>query len=445
MLVAILVSLLVVAPVPAGERPHVYLVIVDGLDARFATPTHMPKLFEVLERPAAHASRLTARAVMPSRTNPNHATLLTGVFPEAHGITGNQYWSREPGDDADKLDKASLIEVQTLFTIAEASAPALVTTAVFGKAKLGRLFAAVPGRQQAADHLWSPGSEFFSMGGSGDDGTMTTALESFAKDEPDLAAVQLAEVDRHGHGYGPESPEYARAVGAADAAIRRLVDRLETTGRWHRSVLIVTADHGFSSVAPTAERPHPVIDLEAAAKAAQATGVHVVSDGPVAHVYAMALRPGATTLGDTAAALTRAAEVFSGLPGVAEVLARLPLPGVRLLAEAHPDWHLAHQRTGELFLVAARGYEFADATDLDSEQHRGNHGGPHEQTIPLFVAGGFPGLRVAPATTPPPSSAAIGRTIAVLLGLPPPKRVDGTALPALPSPVVELLPPGTSY
>jgi arylsulfatase A-like enzyme len=288
--------------------------------------------------------------------------------------------------------------------------------------------------------MWFPGSEFFSMGGAGDDGTMTTALELFAREEPDLAVVQLADVDRHGHGYGPDSPEYARAVGAADAAIRRLVDRLEATGRWPRSVLVVTADHGFSSVAPTAERPRPVIDLGAALRSAGATGVHVVSDGPVAHVYATGLAAAAATVGDTAAALARAAEVFRGLPGVAEVLARLPVPGVRLLAEAHPDWHLGHQRTGELFLVAARGYEFADATDLDDEPHRGNHGGPHEQVIPLFVAGGFAGLRVA-APTAPPSSAAVGRTIALLLGLPPPARVDGSALAALPPPIVALLPP----
>ena len=34
-------------------------------------------------------------ASMPTRTNPNHATLMTGVEPEAHGITGNAFWDRE--------------------------------------------------------------------------------------------------------------------------------------------------------------------------------------------------------------------------------------------------------------------------------------------------------------------------------------------------------------
>lgn len=425
----------------AAERPHVYLVIVDGLDARLATPAHMPRLFEVLRRTGGHASELTAQAVMPTRTNPNHVSLLTGVFPETHGITGNAYWSRRVTDGPDKLQAADLIEVETLFTVAETTAPALTTTAVFAKAKLGRLFAAAPGRQRAPDHLWAPGSEFFSLGGSDDAGTMSTALELFA-DEPDLAVVQLAEVDRTGHARGPDGPEYARAVASADTAIRRLVDRLEEQGRWQRSVLLVTADHGFGTVAPSAERPQPVIQLASALEKAGVTGVHVVADGGVAHVYADALPPQAADVGDTAGTLARVARVASVTTGVAEVLARLPLAGTPLLAERHPDWHLAHQRTGELLLVAGRGYQFVDASDPEDARQRGNHGSPYEQTVPLFVTGGYPARRVAAATSAPPSAAAVGRTIAALLGLRSPKRVDGAPLSpdALPQPFLDVAP-----
>src|SRR5262245_2451956 len=102
----------------AAERPHVYLVIIDGLDARFATAERMPRLFEVLAKPDAHASILTGRAIMPTRTNPNHVSLLTGVYAGTHGITGNSYWSRRPKDEPEKLQAGALIEVQTLFTVA---------------------------------------------------------------------------------------------------------------------------------------------------------------------------------------------------------------------------------------------------------------------------------------------------------------------------------------
>src|SRR5690242_4901621 len=77
---------------PGG--PHVYLIIVDGLGARFATADRMPHLFAALHGDAGRSSFFgAARAVMPARTNPNHVTLVTGVWPDVHGITGNAFWS----------------------------------------------------------------------------------------------------------------------------------------------------------------------------------------------------------------------------------------------------------------------------------------------------------------------------------------------------------------
>src|SRR5262245_14212904 len=113
--VTFVAAVLLASGLAAADRPHVYLVVVGGLDARFAPSERMPKLFEVLRRPDEHASQLTAIAIMPTRTNPNHVSLLSGVFPDVHGVTGNAYWSRKPGKDAEKVDKPELIEVETLF------------------------------------------------------------------------------------------------------------------------------------------------------------------------------------------------------------------------------------------------------------------------------------------------------------------------------------------
>ena len=74
----------------APPRAHVYLVIVDGLDARVADAAHMPRLFDAVAHEPAHSSVFRgAHAVMPARTNPNHVTLLTGAYADAHGVTGN--------------------------------------------------------------------------------------------------------------------------------------------------------------------------------------------------------------------------------------------------------------------------------------------------------------------------------------------------------------------
>src|SRR2546425_4616852 len=107
----LLVSALSAAAAAPPPHPHVYLVIVDGLDARVGDAAHMPRLFDAVAHEPAHSSVFpTAHAVMPARTNPNHVTLVTGVYPEVHGITGNAYWSRTHGAPPEKLEDAALIE-----------------------------------------------------------------------------------------------------------------------------------------------------------------------------------------------------------------------------------------------------------------------------------------------------------------------------------------------
>ena len=112
---------------------------------------------------------------------------------------------------------------------------------------------------------------------------------------------------------------------------------------------------------------------------------------------------------------------------MAEVLARLPGTPATLLDTAHADWRLAHQRVGELLLVAAPGYQFADGTEPGLP---GNHGRPEDSEVPLFVTGGSPAIVSAPSGSEPPALVDVAPTIARLLGLRLPRRADGTALAA---------------
>jgi len=157
--------------------------------------------------------------------------------------------------------------------------------------------------------------------------------------------------------------------------------------------------------------------------------VHLVGDGGVEHVYSDAVAANATDVGSASETLKRVAALVQRTPGIAEVLARLPVPGVPTIAGAHPGWRLGHERTGELLLVAAPGYQFVDGGDAVESHLLGNHGGPGEQPVPLVLLGGAAALAAAPPGTAGPSLADVGSTIAMLLGLPGPRRVDGTPVP----------------
>jgi hypothetical protein len=421
--VALVLSLFSAAPVFAA--PHVYIVVIDGLAPHLATRERMPQLFAVMDEEKARSSIFPkVRGVMPARTNPNHASLLTGAYPSAHGITGNAFWNRAMREPVAKLDAAELLEVESLFTVAE-ERPERITFAAFAKPKLARLFAGVPGRQRPPDTLWSPtwttvSSRDHVTGYTRDGDTMAAALRSMSRDEPDLAVVNLADVDRTAHGHGIDSPECADSVAGADRAIGRLVEHLKGLDRWQRSVLFVTSDHGFQR-APV---PGAVVDIDRRLEA-EVRGVRFAADGGVGHLYAERLRADAAELGTLAGALEQAADVASATPGVAEVLARLPGTKVPSLADTHADWRIGHQRVGELLLVAAPGYQFANGTEPALP---GNHGRPEDVDVPLFVTGGSPAIVSAPTGTEPPALVDVAPTVASLLGMRLPRHVGGAPL-----------------
>ena len=63
---------------------HVVLIGVDGLSPRGILETDTPHL-RALARRGAHTWR--ARAVMPTSSSPNWASMIMGAGPEQHGVT----------------------------------------------------------------------------------------------------------------------------------------------------------------------------------------------------------------------------------------------------------------------------------------------------------------------------------------------------------------------
>jgi arylsulfatase A-like enzyme len=382
----------------------VYLVIVDGLGAASVVPEHMPRLSAVVQR--SNASALTALAVMPTLTNPNHASLLTGVHPEVHGVTGNRYAAAGSSHD---LDDPALLEMETLFTSIERQQPAIGTVAVFGKSKLRRLFAAVP-PQRGADWTWTPVPER----AYGDDVRAMTEFRALVRaHRPRFAVLAIGDVDRMGHERGPRSAEYLGAIEQADVLIAGFLDELRRDDRWDRSVVLVTADHGFDETRPGAAG---VIE----GRTLGTGGATIVPDCRVAHVYGGSGDPSAVA--KRLRAIARRAERHPGVAGVytlSEGAGGVPAPD---------DWHGHHPRAGALLLMARPGYAFVDGPSDPVRFFRGNHGAATERFVPLLVTGGHPALRKAPAGVRP-SSVDVAPTIARLLTVHPPRRLDGTPPP----------------
>lgn len=201
-------------PPPSRLVNHVIIVSIDGLrpDAlRRAETINLKTLWQ------GGASSWQAQTVFPSITLPAHASMLSGVPIEKHGITWNDW---QPGQ--------GFISVPTVFSIAHEAG--VTTAAVVGKFKLF--------------HLAPPGVvDFFDVHPSDAD-VSQAAADYFLAHRPTVLFLHLPDTDTTGHAYGWMSPEQLQTIGRADQALTPLLTALRQTNLLDQTLIIVTADHG---------------------------------------------------------------------------------------------------------------------------------------------------------------------------------------------------------
>src|SRR2546428_12873071 len=122
---------------PSGWPPRRLVVVcVDGCEPAYIDQAFLAGAMPYLASAAAEGTRLLGACVVPSFTNPNNLSIVTGVPPSVHGICGNYFWDREAGAEVMMNDPKYLRCDTILAAFAEAGACVAVVTA---KDKLRRL------------------------------------------------------------------------------------------------------------------------------------------------------------------------------------------------------------------------------------------------------------------------------------------------------------------
>ena len=233
---------------PARERaprPALVLVSIDGFR------------WDYLDRPDVEAPTLRwiaggVRAerlvpVFPTKTFPNHYSLVTGLHPEAHGIVGNSMRDPERAVDG-RAARFSLGDREAVtdgrWWLGEpiwvtAERQGLATGTVFWPGSEAEIGGVRPRRWLRYD------------GDLGYDARVDTALAWLAAPDPvDLVTLYFEAVDDAGHRHGPDTPEVAEAIARVDAALARLVAGLRQRGALEATDLVVVSDHGMTAVSP---------------------------------------------------------------------------------------------------------------------------------------------------------------------------------------------------
>ncbi len=374
----------------------VVVVCIDGSEPDYIEQAiaggHMP----FLEKALKNGADLRAHCVVPSFTNPNNLSIVTGRPPAVHGISGNFFLDPDSGEEV-MMNDPKFLRADTIFkAFHDAGAKVCIVTA---KDKLRRLLGhgldfssgrAVSFSSEKADEttLADNGIENAQkMVGREIPSVYSAELSEFIFDagvklmesmRPDLMYLSTTDYIQHKH--APGTPVANEFYAMMDGYFAKL-DALGAT-------LALTADHGMNAKHESGGQPDVIFlqevldDMLGAEKSRvilPITDPYVVHHGALGSFATVYLKDPATAA-DVAAKL-------KDLPGIQNVYDR---------AEGCKVFELPEDRLGDLIVVSDKSKVIgtsADRHDLSQlKEPLRSHGGVTEQTVPLIVTKPVSGL-----------------------------------------------------
>ncbi len=365
-------------------RPLV-VVCVDGCEPDYLAQAFLAGAMPFLASAALRGASLLGAAVIPSFTNPNNLSIVTGAPPAVHGICGNYFWDRDAGAEVMMNDPKYLRCGTILAAFAEAGASVAVVTAkdklrsllghgmrgtCFSSEQADRTTKAEHGIEDALGFVGLPLPSVYSAALS--EFVFAAGVKLMESTRPDILYLSTTDYVQHKH-----------APGTAQAnAFYRMVDgylaRLDAMG----AAIALTADHGMNAKTDADGAPQVIYlqdVLDAWLGAGRARVILPITDPYVVHHGALG---SFATIYLPEGADPRAAAVSVGaLPGMELVLDR---------EEGCRRFELPPDRMGDLIAISERhvviGTSVAkhDLSGLDAPLR--SHGGLTEQTVPLVFS-----------------------------------------------------------
>jgi phosphonoacetate hydrolase len=365
------------------EAP-VVVVCVDGCEPEYVTRAVEAGAAPWFGDVTAKGTALVVDAVVPTFTNPNNLSIVTGAPPAVHGICGNYFYDRDAGVEVMMNDPKYLRSDTILAAFSRAGASVAVVTA---KDKLRRLLGhGMRGVCFSSEHADRTTVDEHGLDDAlGLVGLPLPSVYSAALSEFVLAAgVKLMESARPDVMYlsTTDYVQHKHAPGAPEAnAFYRMMDgylaRLHGLG----AVVAVTADHGMNAKTDATGAPAVVYLqdlLDGWLGAGQARVILPITDPYVVHHGA--LGSFATVYLPATADPGAIGRRLGALAGVEIVLDR---------GSACARFELPADRMGDLVVISARHVVLGtaaarhDLSGLDAPLR--SHGGLSEQRVPLLV------------------------------------------------------------
>ncbi|SAL27660.1 phosphonoacetate hydrolase [Caballeronia cordobensis] len=362
------------------------VVCVDGCEQEYINQAILAGKVPFLASLQSTGTVLAGDCVVPSFTNPNNLSIVTGAPPSVHGICGNFFFDKETQSEVLMNDAKYLRAPTILAEMARAGGRVAVVTAkdklrsLLGHRLEGICFSAekadqVTRREHGIDNILArvgmPVPSVYSAELS--EFVFAAGLSILREERPDLMYLSTTDYVQHKH--APGTPEANAFYAMMDGYLQRLHDE--------GAVLALTADHGMNAKTDAIGRPNVVYLQDAldARYGAQSTRVILPITDPYV-VHHGALGSYATVYlheGDDEARQRDVMAFIAAINGVEAVLTR---------AEASERFELPPDRTGELVVLGERLTALGSAAvnhDLSGlTVPLRSHGGLSEQKVPLI-------------------------------------------------------------
>ena len=221
------------------SKPYVILVSIDGFRYDYAKKYHAEHLLALATQGASAPEGMLPS--YPSITFPNHYTIVTGLYPEHHGIVANEFY-----DPARKQTYSySMLGKDLADGTWYGGTPLWVLAEQQGMRSASFFWVG-----SEADVQGVRPSYYLRFDGKFPNGKRVEQVLAWlhlpAEQRPHMITLYFSDTDSAGHRYGPDSPQVANAVRELDAEIGKLEDGIKESKL--AVDLIVLADHGMAAV-----------------------------------------------------------------------------------------------------------------------------------------------------------------------------------------------------
>jgi len=344
-------------------RRPVILTCIDGAGTDYFKSCSLPNISRLCKEGICSWN---SYAMVPTVTNVNNVSIVTGRYPAEHGIFTNCYYEVE-GDREVYMESPEMIRSETIFE--KASRLGLKSAVITVKDKLRTLlsrgvdysFSAEKPARWTVDRIGRPPDIYSSEVNLWIFKCAEIVIEELSPD-----VLYIATTDYVMHKHPPESPEAHRHMQLLDEGIGLLLDRRPD------SVIGITADHGMNA-------KKTAVDLEKvlAEKGIEAKAIPTVKDRYLPHhsnlsgsAYVYLKRP---------REVDEAYDILKDAEGVEEVIPA---------TEASLRFHLPREKVGKLLILGKVDYVFGNlpSSTVENVDLR-SHGSLHERVVPTIVYG----------------------------------------------------------